>query len=567
MYELLILNVHRQYDAEASRADWIGVYLLAAFMDRNGHPSRAFAGYAHEAAELIESEMEFGVNVIGLSCDYENQTEVEELSREIKDQWHIPVIVGGPQSIALGEDFFARSKADVVVRGEGEIPLLALLNFYVDGTGKLDNIRGISFLDDGKLVRTVDQEPIMNLDALPFPDPKLILDSWFRRNTASFLTARGCPFQCAFCYEGGNTKIVRYRSVENVMSEVRQVLEEQPDIRYFLFTDDTFTLDIDRLEHYCRELVKLREMRDFAWFAEAHPLTLLKHPNILPRMLEAGLYTLQIGIESGSQKVLEAYNKKTTPKMLTEVVSLCMESGLPHLVGNIIVGGAFESEETIAVSKQFGLDLLEIGAGMLELSAINFWPFPGTAMTECPQKFGLEIIDPSSKTSVTDYPVVRSGSLSPEQISGLRADMERAFNDKIIAEARDLSESRAMRIYEYSRKYGVHLNRWYQAIYSMDRIRKFCALHCSGAFRYIREVPVAEINKWHPQRTCAPRVENGRRFGGDVELDAEMYRIFVASSGRVTVLEAAESCGVSPKEFLCRAEKLEEHMMLGLCRY
>ncbi|MCL2010930.1 MAG: B12-binding domain-containing radical SAM protein [Synergistaceae bacterium] len=567
MYELLIINAYRQYEAERNfNGDWLGIHLLASFIEQNGHSARAFAGYAHEVEAMLEEQMEFGVKVIGFSCDYENQIEVEELSRMVKKRWNVPVVVGGPQAVALGGDFLARSEADVVARGEGELPLLALMHFYVDGTGSLEEIPGITFMNGEKAVRTPDQEPILNLDALPFPDPKLSLNPWFRRDTAAFITARGCPFRCAFCYEGGNTRVVRRRSVENVMEEIRQVLEERPSIRFFLFTDDTFTLDAKRLRHFCEELSSFRKERDFGWFAEAHPAMIVDRPETLPLMLEAGLCSLQIGVESGSPEVLRAYNKGTTPEMLEKAVEICADAGLSQMFGNIIVGGALESEKTAAQSKQFGLSLLEGGAGMLELNAIYFWPLPGTAMTKCPDKFGLEIIDPRSMTSVTDYPVVRSGDLSPERLSGLQAEMGRAFEEKISSLAPRLSEERAMKCFLPLRKYG-HWSRWCKELYLIDRIRKFCALRLDGAIRHLRDVPAEELDDWHPQRTCPPRVENGQSFGGDMAIDAELYEALVASSGRQTVLEAAESCELSRDAFLRRAEELERRMMLGFCKY
>ncbi|MDR1874002.1 MAG: B12-binding domain-containing radical SAM protein [Synergistaceae bacterium] len=566
MYELLILNLHRQYDAEPLLSgDWLGVYLLAAFMEENGHPARAFAGYVHEAEALIEREARFGVKVVGLSCDYENQIEVEAVARLVRRRWGFPVIVGGPQAVALGEEFLIRSGADAVVRGEGELPLLALMDFYTEGTGSLADIRGISFMSEGKFVCNPDQPPIANLDALPFPDPKLNIGTWFRRNTASFLTARGCPFRCAFCYEGGNTKTARFRSVENVMEEVRRVLSERPDIRYFLFTDDTFTLDVKRLGRFCEELSSLRRERKFHWFAEAHPETIVKDPGILKVMIEAGLATLQIGIESGSAEVLAAYGKRTTPAMIARTVEMCMEARLPHLVGNIIVGGAFESGETIAASQSFGLSLIETGAGMLELNAINFWPFPGTAMTKCPEKFGLSITDPRSVTSIMDYPVVRSRTLSEEDLSGLRFAMEAAFNDKTMELTHTLPEETALRVFRYG-KLGM-TSRWFRNLYSVDRLRKFCSLVRDGAARRLADVPPGELRAWHPQRTCTPRVQDGRRFGGDMEIDGELYRALLASSGRQTVSEAAAWCDVSEEAFLRLAEELARRMMLVFCEY
>jgi len=148
----------------------------------------------------------------------------------------------------------------------------------------------------------------------------------------------------------------------------------------------------------------------------------------------------------------------------------------------------------------------------------------------------------------------------------LRANMERAFNDKIYSLAPLLSEEQALNAFRQYKRYD-HRNRWFHALYSIDRIRRFCALHTDGAALHLRDIPEEEIESWHPQRTCAPRVENGHRFGGDLEIDAELYETLIASAGRQTVRDAAEWCGLSRETFLYRAEELEQRMMLCFCKY
>ncbi|MBQ7606888.1 MAG: B12-binding domain-containing radical SAM protein [Desulfovibrionaceae bacterium] len=567
MYDVLLINAHRQYEIQSGiLCDWLGVYLLASYMAQNGFPARAFAGFAHEVVPLLEEEMDKGVKVVGFSCDYENQSEVLQFSRLVRERWHVPVIVGGPQAVALGGPFLQASGALAVVRGEGELPLLGLMQHLVDGCGELKDIEGIVFLDNGK--ERVNPPPplITDLDALPFIDPSLVLGKRFRVNTASFLTARGCPFRCSFCYEGGNTRAVRWRSVDNVMAEVRQVLESNPHIRFILFTDDTFTLNVKRVLEFTSALSEYRAKRDFSWFAEAHPQTIVKHPEIIQRMVEAGLGSLQIGVESGEERVLRAYNKKTTPRMVEEAVHICREASVPFMVANIIVGGAFETEESVARTKEFALGLLEKGAGMLELYAVHFWPLPHTAMTERPCDFGMEVLDPQSLTAVTDYPVVRCGKLSPERLSALRFDMGAAFAQKIRDIAQSLPIETVHRILQYWYRYNLHSG-YVDALLSTTRYRRFVVLLEDGVIRRACDVPRSEIALWHPQRQCMPITRNGQHFAEDLPIDDEAYRVLVASAGRMTVAEAAAFCGMTQEDFLSVAQRLEDVMALAFCRF
>lgn len=566
-YDLLLVNTHRQYGFEnAIFRDWQGVHLLAAYMKENGYAVRVLSGFVHEILPLLEAEIAAGVTVVGFACDYENQDEVMQLARHVRELRPLPVIVGGPQAVALGRDFLLRSGALAVVRGEGELPLLALMQLLVDGSGRLKDIPGIVYLNEGQERRTPPPPPITRLDALPFSDPSLALVRPSLSPILPLLTARGCPFRCSFCYEGGNTRSVRWRSVENVMRELRQRLDADPRIRMVLFTDDAFTLNPRRVREFCDALAAYRQKRDFGWFAEAHPRTLLMHPELLPCMVEAGLVSLQIGVESGDARTLKAYNKKTTPAMIEEAVGICREAHLPHLVGNIIVGGAFETEESLARSREFGLRLLEQGAGMLELHAIHFWPLPNTAMTLRPQDFGMEILDPASRTAVTDYPVVRCGDLSPERLSDLRADMDEAFKKRVCDLALQLPTAVVLRVMHCWHRYRQYSG-YVDALSRVDRIRRFSLLLEQGAVRRMDDIPPEEIGLWHPQRQCPPLTRNGRHFAGDLPVDAGSYRVLVASAGRMTVDEAAAHCGMARGDFLEAARRLEDCLALAFCRY
>lgn len=549
-----------------SFCDWLGIYSLATFLDKNGYPSRAFAGYSHEVEKTLESETAEGIKAVGLSCDYENRFEVFQLCRHIRETYGLPVVIGGPQSIGLDERFLHESDCLAIVHGEGELPMLALAQYIVDGFGELKDIPGITYVENGVAKSNLRGKPIRNLDALPFIDASLALNKDFRRKTLTLLTARGCPFRCSFCYEGGNTRGVRWRSVENVIDEIRGAFTENPDLKYVLFADDTFTVNAGRLEKFIVALGNFRREKDFAWFAEAHPLTLVKHPDLVAGMVEAGLCNMQIGVESGNERVLQAYNKKTTPDLLREAVKICKNAGVPNLTANIIIGGAFESERTLKNSFEFALELTEIGRGMLDLHPVFFWPLPNTAMTTEPWRFGMEILDPESFTSVTDYPVVRCGDLQPPRLSEAHYEFNKIINKKRRELIPTLERQWILKIMEIAWRYPFHSG-WVRDLMAIDRFRRYSSLTHTGAIKNSRDIPERELPNWRPQRTCTPRFANGKYYAGDLVIPEDLFSVFKISTGRLTVAEAAHFCRINLDEFIEKARRLESDLALGFCKY
>lgn len=567
MPDLLLVNCHRKRDVESSGfCDWLGVHLLAAYMEECGYTSRVFAGYTHEAVQTLASEIPNNVKVVGFTVDYDNWPEVARLSRMVIERYNIPVFVGGPQAVALGADFLRKSGAIAIIRGEGEKPLLGLMQYIIDDCGSLAEIPGLVYLENGEEKITPLPAPITNLDALPFINPDLALDRHFRNKFATVITARGCPFKCAFCYEGANTRTVRWRSVGNVMAELEQILFKSPHIKFVLFVDDTFTLNKKRITEFCRELASLRSKRDFCWFAEAHAATITRHPEIMPMMVESGLGSLQIGVESGSGEVLSAYNKKTSPQMLKEAVRICHEANVPHMVGNIIVGGALETRETFAESRKAALELLEIGPGMLELRAIFFWPLPNTAMTRNPAAYGLRIDDPQSFTSMYDYPTAACGNLEPAELSRMRESLDSDLTARMKELCRKLPLERVMLNLEYYIRYGV-TTFYGRELYGITRFRRAADLRESGVVAPFENIPPERIWDYYPQRFSVPVCRDGICYADNTPVSESEYRVLLYAAGKLTCAEAARKCGMEQPEYLEIVRKLEADLRLGLAEY
>lgn len=187
------------------------------------------------------------------------------------------------------------------------------------------------------------------------------------------MTGRGCPFHCAFCHEGAHTKAVRLRSVENVLAEIDVYLKNwRGDETYIVFSDDTFTLNFDRLKKICVGFMERRKHYNFNFFCEWHVHTLYKNPEMIQYLTKAGCKRLQLGLEAGTAEILRVYGKKTTPEEIFEVVRLCRDAGIQQIYGNIILGSANFSREVYEADKKFVRELIFEGQGTVELGVVTF---------------------------------------------------------------------------------------------------------------------------------------------------------------------------------------------------
>lgn len=439
----------------------LGHLILASYLNMVGWDVRVFAGNIYDALALLEQRAADDANrnvLIGLYCDYENIEAVSGLAGRIKAILGYPILMGGPQAVALGEDFVRKHPyVDAVLHGDGEYAVSDLLSAYACGNPEARfSIRGVCCLDGDRCVNNGVSEPLLDLNEAP-PVRDTVMIRCGRRTALAALSGRGCPFRCAFCYEGGNSKTVRLRSVDHMMNELKLRFADHPEAKYVYFGDDTFTLNKDRLSDFCTELRKLREERDYVWFADGHVRVLLAHPEYLSMMKNAGLVRMQIGIESTVQSIIDLYQKNIKKEDLYRIVDLCLTAELPHLVGNIIIGGAMETKETIRETFETVYELLRRSKGMLEVTSTLYSHFPGTAISADPKSFGLDIQDPEGLCSFGDYPIAETPGLNRDQIAALRREfiVETARVMKACVAEGQVDEGRMLTNMYLSKHYGL----------------------------------------------------------------------------------------------------------------
>lgn len=393
-YELLLLNVFRDTSGYSeSFNNSIGQFLIAAYLRERDFIAQVFSGSIIECRNVLNAELgNKHVTVVGFYAAADNIRAVGHSIKWIKSNFpDVITFVGGPQTIALDESFFKSTGNDYAIIGEGEIPTYHLLSYIIDDIGSLNDIPSLVYfnLTENELVWNRSDEAVVdNLDLIPFPHVEDSYSGKLRQGQmVGIITGRGCPNHCTFCYEGANAKKVRFRSIENVMQEIDYITAHNPKVEYINIYDDTFTLQVDRILEFC-EAMRLRKLK---WFCEGHVSFVVQHPDILKIMVDSGLTCIQFGIESASTKVLDAYNKHTTKEMILESIKICKETGLHSVTGNFIVGGAFETNQTIMESRELAAELINAAKGIMEVYIVYFAPYPNTQMVNNPERFGIEI--------------------------------------------------------------------------------------------------------------------------------------------------------------------------------
>jgi len=284
------------------------------------------------------------VKIIGITSTTPQIRGAVQLARSIKEEFgdKVKIILGGCH-VSLLPNFIHEFKMfDVGILGEGEYVLLDVVKKALKG----ESVEGI-----------YRAERIDNLDSLPFPDRDLINQKLyyiepFGNNFATIHTMRGCPFGCVFCSNPiGGRKIV-YRSVENVVDEIEYCVK-QKGAKGILFTDDTFTLNMDRTAAICEAILK-RKIK-VKWICGTRANLVVKE--LLLKMRSAGCMEVQFGVETGSERLRnEVIKKNVSDEAIIKAFSLCRKLGL-ETSSFCMLGFPHETKEDMKKTLEFNLKI------------------------------------------------------------------------------------------------------------------------------------------------------------------------------------------------------------------
>jgi radical SAM superfamily enzyme YgiQ (UPF0313 family) len=361
----------------------------------------------------VERELRsFNPDVVGITSVTPSIYEaykVAETAKKVRED--CIVILGGPHATFMPRQTMEECKyIDIIVRGEGEEATRELIENIEKGA-PLSEVKGITFRERNEIIDTEPRSFIKNIDEIPFPSRDLLPMHLYKFNGvkyATMLTSRGCPFKCSFCSSsrlfGG---IWRGRSPENVLEEMK-IIHEEYSVRNIEFIDDTFTLNQERAEKICDGIIK--QGWDVSWGASSRADTLSRR--LAEKMKKAGCWIIYLGIESGSQKILDAIGKRITLEQVKKAVKILKDAGI-QILGSFIIGFLQDTKETIKETIKFAKSL---SLDYAQFSILT--PYPGTPIFDYAKKHGMLLTEDWSKYTGIE-PVIKIEGVSEREIKAL----------------------------------------------------------------------------------------------------------------------------------------------------
>jgi anaerobic magnesium-protoporphyrin IX monomethyl ester cyclase len=358
-----------------------------------------------------------------LNAAYRIAREVKEYNEEIK------VIIGGVSATTRDAEVLESSKIDYVIRGEGERTIVSVVNILLRDSG-VEKIPGVSYLNKGKVVRTLERE-FIDLNDLPFPDRENYpLKRLYAINGGIDLVygSRGCNCNCSYCNAPTYwQKQWRARPPEDVVEEL--ALLQNMGAKIVHIYDLNFGVDKKWVKEICDGIRK--ERIDLVWDCELSLKDFSKP--FLDTMYSGNCRGAFCGVEASGQPVLDAVNKGYQINNLEDYLKNAKDAGI-HVDGGYVFG---LPEDTVGGMRK----LSELACRLLKEDLVEtpatflFVPFKGTAIGSDPEGYGIEIVNKniSEWHFFSPYPIASTKNASAEDVHREWVNCLRSVN-KILEE-------------------------------------------------------------------------------------------------------------------------------------
>ena len=325
-----------------------GIRTISAYLKKHGHNTRMLFLPDPLGDDLIQGVERYGKNIldeliplcrdsdlIGITLMTNFFDGAVQITRKIKSSTDIPVIWGGVHPTIRPEE--SMEYADMVCIGDGEDAMLELVSRMEKGEDFLD-VANLWVKSNGRIIKNPLRPLATDLDIYPMPDYSLsdhyiLFDNNIREMNRELLkisleaspvsnyitrcgyqtmSGRGCPHKCSYCVNDtlkevyGGQNYLRWRSTGHVIDELLWVKENMPYVGHIWFSDDSFfAKGRQKTEEFCKAY---KEKIGMPFFALASPMTISEEKMSL--LVDAGLMCLQMGLETGSARMQELFNRK-----------------------------------------------------------------------------------------------------------------------------------------------------------------------------------------------------------------------------------------------------------------
>jgi anaerobic magnesium-protoporphyrin IX monomethyl ester cyclase len=357
----------------------LGILSISAYLEQHQIEHQVidttFINYTDFIKELNDKKPD----IIGIYTNLMTKLNVLKIVKHIKQTpalSHTKIILGGPE-VRNHADNFLCFGADILVIGEGEETFLEIVNRFKSTNNIADNIPGTAVIKNGTKVTNPERTLIKDINTLPIPNRKkinlqLYLDAWKKRHgysTVSVSTMRGCPYTCKWCSRAVYGVSYRRKKPSLVVNEIEYIIKNYNPDRIW-FVDDVFTISHKWLKEFAEEIQKRNVKINYEIISRADRM----NEQVIDLLRQSGCYKVWIGAESGSQKIIDAMDRRVDVNKVREMIKLAQRKGIK--AGTFIMLGY--PGETIADIKETIFHLIDSNPD--EYTVTIAYPITGTPL-------------------------------------------------------------------------------------------------------------------------------------------------------------------------------------------
>ncbi|OKY78842.1 MAG: Radical SAM superfamily enzyme [Candidatus Methanohalarchaeum thermophilum] len=390
---------------------YIGSYLIkegcnvkAIDMNLSGYNEKRIKRFAKKNPDLV-----------GISAQTESLPNALKIADKIKDiDKGIDIALGGPHPTLKPKEVLSNEYVDYVVVGEGEKTILELLKHIDNQENNLEEIKGLAYSNKGNFCLNERRDPL-DPSNLPWPARNLFPLKFYDQPWTVLTSRGGCPFECPFCSVSEiwkNKK--RYRKPSDIAKEIKYLLNKER-IRFVFMVDDTLTLSREWTINLLNELNKIDQ--PFNWGCSTR--IDLVDKELLEKMRKSGCSSIQFGMETGSQSVLNEVKNGISKEIALNKIDFALDLGI-NVACSFMFPHPYDNEETIRETKDYMKKLSEKGAKIL-LSCTS--PFPGTKYRKKAEELGINILTDDWSKYDAKHLVMETRNLSKSKLENLLSEI------------------------------------------------------------------------------------------------------------------------------------------------
>ena len=362
-----------------------GIAYLSSSLLAAGHITDIFIATKKSKFQEVCRQIDvFEPDIICFSAVFREYETMRAIARAVKDAYPEKLLVAGGPHITMNPEECITQSFDIICLSEGEMAITELANRLEKGE-KYDDIQNLWVKMSGRVIKNPTRCFNRELDLLPFPDRKLFDKYIVNRNTpVPILIGRGCPFECTYCCNHSLKKIsagkyVRFRSPENIIDEIRQVVLQFPENDTVYFEVESINIDLRYVDLLCTALQDFNKTlgKNLFYGVNMRIIPGQDIASLFSMFRKGGITYVNIGLESGSEYIRHKVMNRNYSN--TDVLNTVREAKKKRLLVMLYVMIGLPEE----TPEHYGETVQLVKTCKPSFAQLNiFCPYPGTILYE-----------------------------------------------------------------------------------------------------------------------------------------------------------------------------------------